>query len=403
MTSTSKPTKGFISLMAILMSFVALAIDSMLPALPHIGRDLQVQNPNSIQLVISSVFLGMGFGLMIFGPLSDSYGRKPAIYLGMCIFLIGCVASIFSTSFEIMILGRLLQGAGAASCRVVTLAMIRDKYSGNAMAKVMSLVMIIFILVPALAPTIGQAILQAASWRTIFVFMFVTGILGVLWLALGQEETLTRDKRVAFSLGTVAQGIKETLLNPISRSYTLASGFVFGAFIGYLSSAQQILQVQYQLGEKFVFAFGALALSIGAASFTNSRLVDRYGMVRLCQASLVVIVALAGLFLLVTFAYHGHPPLQTLLTYLLLTFFCFGILFGNFNALAIQPLGHIAGVANSVISALQTLLSVAVGSLVSYNYNGTIFPLISGFFVLGTCALLLVSHRSYADQRRRKG
>ena len=201
-------------------------------------------------------------GLIFFGPLSDSYGRKPAIYLGISVFLIGCLASIYSTSFEVMIFGRLLQGLGAASCRIITLAMIRDRFDGNTMAKTMSLIMIIFILVPALAPSIGQLIMFAFNWRAIFVFIFILGMLSMVWLALGQPETLAKENRLPFSVRVILNGITETMKNRISRGYTIASGLVFGAFVGYLSSTQQILQEQYQLGDKFSIAFGGLALAI---------------------------------------------------------------------------------------------------------------------------------------------
>jgi DHA1 family bicyclomycin/chloramphenicol resistance-like MFS transporter len=380
----------FISLMGILMSFVALAIDAMLPALGEIGRDLHVKNPNDVQLVVSSIFLGMSVGLMFFGPYSDSYGRKPAIYIGMAIFMTGCLISIYSTTFEIMLIGRVLQGVGAASCRVVTLAMIRDKFEGTTMAKIMSLIMIIFILVPALAPSIGQIILLVSNWRAIFIFMLFLGVISTLWLMLKQDETLDMDKRLPFSLKTIFNGIRETLTNKISRNYTIASGLIFGAFVGYLSSSQQILQVQYNLGKYFSLVFGLLALSIGASSFANSKWVEKYGMEVLCKKSLIVLVCLAGIFLPIFYMLNGHPPLIAFVAYLMMTFFCMGILFGNFNTLAIQPLGHIAGVANSVISSLQTLISVILGGTIGHYYNGTVLPLVAGFLIFGACSLLII-------------
>lgn len=381
---------SFITLMAMLMSFIALSIDAMLPALGLIGADLHVSNPNDVQFVISSIFLGMGFGLMFFGPFSDSFGRKPAIYLGMIIFAFGCLVSIFSTSFEIMLIGRIFQGLGAASCRVITLAMIRDRFEGNEMAKIMSLVMIFFILVPALAPSIGQAIILFTNWRMIFVLILSLGAICMIWLTFGVNETLKKENRLPFKFKTITHGIKETCLNKTSRGYTLSAGLIFGAFIGYLSSSQQILQVQYDLGKLFSIAFGFLALSVGLASFANSRWVEKLGMVYLCKKALSFLVGAALIFLPVSLFFHGKPPFLLFMLYLMITFFCFGILIGNFNALAIQPLGHIAGVANSVISSFQTLLSVLLGGTLGALYNGTIIPLVSGFLVLGTLSLILV-------------
>ncbi len=390
MTNNQTTPWPFISLMATLMSFVALAIDAMLPALGQIGQDLKVQNPNDVQLVISSIFLGMSIGLIFFGPISDSFGRKPGIYIGMSVFIVGCLTSIFSPTFEIMIVGRVLQGIGAASCRVITVAMIRDRFEGIAMAKIMSLIMIFFILVPALAPSIGQLILMVANWRVIFVFMLFLSITSVLFLAFRQPETLEVDKRLPFSLKTILNGILETLNNYKARNYTIASGLVFGAFIGYLSSSQQILQVQYKLGKLFPIFFGILALAIGLASFANSRWVDRFGMEKLCQKALMILVSLAIFFLVFSYFNDGHPPLIALMLYLMCSFFCFGILFGNLNTLAVQPLGHIAGVANSVISSLQTFISVILGGSIGHYYNGTIIPVIVGFLILGLCGLIVL-------------
>lgn len=388
----------FIALMAILMSFVALSIDAMLPALNMIGKDLQVRNPNDVQFVVSSIFLGMGIGLIFFGPFSDSFGRKPAIYLGMAVFFIGCLASIFSQTFEIMIVGRLLQGVGAASCRVITLAMIRDCFVGSSMARVMSLIMMIFVFVPALAPSVGQGILWIAGWRAIFVFMLILGAISIFWFAWKQPETLPKDKRRPFSIVTVLNGVRETVKNKVSLGYMLASGFVFGSFIGYLSSTQQMFQVQYKLGENFSLVFGVLVVSVGLASFANSKWVMRFGMANLCRKSLRFLVLWAILFLPICIYFHGHPPLVLLIIYLMATFFCFGILFGNMNSLAVQPLGHIAGVANSVIASMQTLLSVVLGGYIGYRYDETVIPLVTGFLVLGFCSLVIVHRLAKYDE-----
>lgn len=397
MTSKTNPSWKFIALMALLMSFVALAIDAMLPALGQIAIDLKVVNRNDVQQVISSIFLGMSFGLVFFGPFSDSYGRKPAIYLGMSIFILGCLISIFSQSFEVMILGRILQGLGGASCRVITIAMIRDKFEGAQMGKVMSLIMIFFIMVPALAPSIGQLILMLASWRAIFYLMLILGAISMIWLALYQEETLPKEKRLKFSFKTIINGILETLKNRVSRSYTLAAAFVFGAFISYLSSSQQIFQTQYGVGKLFSLYFGVLALSIGSASFANSKWLEIHSMEFLCFKALKFMVLLSLIFLPIAFYFKGNPPLIILMAYFMGTFFTLGILFGNFNTLAIQPLGHIAGVANSVISSIQTLISVLIGGTISHFYDGSIVPIVSSFLVLGFLSLLIVRSVIKAD------
>lgn len=390
MSRTRASNNEFICLMAVLMSLVALATDAMLPALGEIGNSLQVSDPNSPQLVISILFLGMAMGLMLYGPVSDSFGRKKAIYLGLSIFLIGDLISLLSNDLTTMLLGRFLQGFGGASCRVVTQAMIRDKFQGNKMARVMSLIMMFFILVPVLAPSVGQAILLVGDWHAIFLFIFIIGFIGLIWLGVRQPETWPQAKRLPFSGAVIWSGIKETVSNRYTRTYMFAAGIMFGAFIGYLSSTQQILQVQYQLGDAFSIYFGALALVIGFSSFVNSKLVMRFGMQNLCLMALCILSFVAAAFSVYAYAFDGHPSLMSFLAFMAVTFFCFGILFGNFNALAIEPLGHIAGVANSIISSIQTFISVIIGATIGQCYDGSVLPLVLGFLICGVSSVLLM-------------
>lgn len=388
-TSVASGQKEFIALMAILMSLVALTIDSILPALSELGRSLNVQNANDTQLVLSGVFFGMAFGLMIYGPLSDSFGRKPALYLGIGIFIIGDLISIFAQDFSLMVFGRIAQGFGAASCRVVTTAMIRDKFEGQKMGQVMSLIMVIFIIVPALAPTVGQLILYVAHWRAIFVFVLAVAAIALALLYFRQNETLSNKNKREFSAQSIYQGIKETLSHPVSRLYMLASGLIFGSFIGYLSSSQQILQLHYQTGESFALYFGVLAIAIGLSSFANSKLVMRFTMEKLCTAALLTLTLLSAGCMFYLQSYD--VGLILFMIYLSLTFFCFGILFGTLNTLAVSPLGHMAGLATSVISSVQTLISVAIGASIGAAYNDSIEPLVVGFLGCGLGALILVN------------
>jgi DHA1 family bicyclomycin/chloramphenicol resistance-like MFS transporter len=397
-TQFEKISMPFITLMAVLMSFTAISIDAMLPALSQIGEDLSVRNPNDVQLIISSLFVGLSVGILFFGPFADSFGRKKSIYLGVSIFLVGCMASILANNFEIMLIGRVLQGFGCASCRIATMCMIRDRFEGNTMARVMSFIMIIFILSPALAPSLGQVILFFANWRVIFIVMFFIGLASVTWLAVAQEETLRPENQHPFRMKPILHAVHETITNRISRGYTIASGIIFGAFVGYLNSAQQILQEQYALGDSFALVFGFLALALGIASYANSRWVYRYGMEKICHKALLVMVGATAIFLPVSLFTAGNPPLILLIVYLLVIFFCCGLLFGNFNTMAIQPLGHIAGAASSVIGCLQTLLSAGLGAIIGYLYNGTINPLIIGFFILGFWSYSLVSRLNKTPQ-----
>lgn len=380
----------FICLMAVLMSLAALSIDTVLPALEKIGSSLGVQNPNNNQLIISTLFLGMALGQLLYGPLSDSFGRKKAIYLGISIFIVGCLISLLSTGFTFVLIGRVCQGFGISSCRVVTLAMIRDKLSGREMGRVMSLIMVLFIIVPAIAPSIGQLILIFADWRAIFGFTLVIATIGGLWLFFRQPETLAEEKRLDFRVSTIMAGVIETLKNPISHSCMVASGIIFGAFVGYLNSAQQILQIQYNLGDAFSLYFGGLAIAIGISSFFTSKLIMKFGMETLNFYSLLMLSISSLIFYLYAHSVSGHPALFVFMGYLTITFFCFGVLFGSFSTLAIQPLGHIAGVANSVISSVQTLLSVGVGGYIGQCYDGSVLPLVLGFLLCGISTLSIV-------------
>ena len=336
--------------MALLMSLIAFNIDAMLPALETIGEAINIEHANDRQLIVSMAFLGMAPGMILYGPLSDAIGRKPAVLIGIGIYLVGSVICIIAGSLSVMLIGRILQGFGGASCRIISTAMIRDKFEGPEMARVMSLMMMIFILVPVLAPSVGQVVIMFAPWEAIFILCLLLGMVSGVWLVLRQPETLAMENKRDFTLVALWQGVKETLSHPMSRSYTICAGLVFGAFIGYLSTSQQVFQDQYGMGAKFPFFFGGLALVIGVASFVNSKLVMVFGMEELSIGA-VGVMALASLGLIianVTFSVEIDIFICT--AYFSITFFGMGILFGNFNALALAPLGHMAGVANSVIS-----------------------------------------------------
>ncbi len=377
----------FVSLMAILTSLLALSIDAMLPALPQIGMDLGVTSENHTQLIVSSMFFGFAAGQIVFGPLSDSFGRKPVVYLGLSIFIIGDVISILSTDFTTMLIGRVLQGVGVAGPRVVSIALVRDQFEGRAMARIMSLIMMVFIAVPALAPALGQGILYFAPWRYIFSFILSLAVIALIWFAIRQPETLPAENRATFSFRRVFSAIRETCLNRTAFGYTVAAGLVFGAFIGYLSSAQQIFQNQYGLGDQFPYYFGALALAIGAASYSNARLVQRLGMRALSWRALQVLCGVSVLFMVAAYSLNSWLPLWAFMVWAAIAFFAIGFLFGNFNALAMEPLGHIAGTGAAVIGSLTTFISLTFGVYIGQIYDGSVLPLIGGFAGLGAASM----------------
>jgi MFS transporter, DHA1 family, multidrug resistance protein len=322
----------FVALVALTTSMVAMSIDTMLPALGEIAAELTPPNPNDRQLVLTTFFAGLSVGQLVYGPLSDAIGRKRALYSGLGLFILGGVCCALAPSFAILLAGRALSGFGAAGPRVVAVAVVRDQHAGRAMARVMSFVTSVFILVPVIAPAFGQAVLLVAGWRVIFWLLVAAAALDGLWFGLRQPETLPPERRIPLSPRAVAGAVLLVLRNPITLGYTLAIGAVFGAFIGYLTASQQLFQELYGVGALFPMYFGALAAAIGVASFTNARLVMRFGMLRLARLAVGVECALAGGFFLVAVACDGRPPLGLFMAAMLGCFFCNGILFGNYNA-----------------------------------------------------------------------
>ncbi len=380
----------FIALMAMMSSLMALSIDAMLPALPQIGHDLGVLRANDNQLIISSLFAGMALGLLFYGPLSDSFGRKPPLYIGLILFILGCLVSIFSHDFKQMLLGRLLQGIGLAAPRVVSLAMIRDQFQGKAMARVMSFVMMVFILVPALAPAMGQAILWVAPWQAIFGLFVLLSLVLLVWFALRQPETLALTHRTPFTLRKILQTLAEILRLRAALGPTIALGIVFGAFLGYLSTAQQIFQGLYAQGNRFALYFGLLALVFGGASLFNAKLVRFFSLRQLSKWTLLAQTIFSSCFFFFSQAWEGVPPFETFLLFLAASFVCVAILFGNLNALAMEPLGHIAGIGAAVVGTISTFISAGLGAMIGQMYDETLLPLAGGFAILGLGSLLIL-------------
>jgi DHA1 family bicyclomycin/chloramphenicol resistance-like MFS transporter len=380
----------FVIIISLMMSLTALSIDAMLPALFQIGSDFNIQNANNRQLVVSVIFLGLALGQLFFGPLSDKTGRKPAVYLGYGFYIGGALLAVFAFSYPMLLLGRLLQGIGVSAPRAIILALVRDRYAGRLMARVMSFVMTVFILVPMIAPTLGQTILLFSNWRGIFVSFIVIGLISLTWFALRMPETLAPEHRAPFTLGRIFNAVLEIVRNRTALGYTVSAGLVGGAFLGYLNSAQQIFQEQYALGERFPLVFAVISLSLGLASFLNARLVMRLGMRFLVNWSLRIIFALAVIALAVAQLFAGLPPLWSLMAYLMMTFFCIGILFGNQNSLAMEPLGHLAGIGAAVVGSLSTLIQTPLGTMIGQNYNETVVPLILGVAILTALSILVV-------------
>jgi len=389
-TTRHQPFIEFVFLMALMSALVALSVDTMLPALSSIGQDLGSATPNDNQLVISLLFFGMAIAQLVYGPLSDSIGRKPTAYLGFAFFLAGCLLCIFASSFSTMLTGRILQGVGLGGTRITSIAIVRDQYVGREMARVMSFIMTIFIIVPIIAPAIGQGILLVAHWRVIFELLLIIGLVTFIWFYFRLPETLPETKRHTFSFAQTTKSALIICKNWHVVAYTLTSGLVFGVFMAYLGMAQLIFQQLYGLGESFPLYFAAIAASIGLASIVNGKLVVRHGMLKITYIGLIGLTCVSVPFIWVASWYGGVPPLWLLMSYFLIALFCVGLLFGNLSSLAMEPLGKMAGVGASVVSFLSSILYIPIAIFIGYAYNQTVLPLIASFAICGTAGLLFI-------------
>ncbi len=378
----------FVVLMAALMSIVALSIDAVLPALPMIGDYLSVSNPLDNPKLITSIFLGLGVGQLIFGPLSDSFGRKPIVYLGFILFIIASIICITTKNFEMMLFGRVLQGVGLASPRTMCIAMVRDSYDGDYMAKILSIVVMVFILVPVVAPTLGQFLMNHYGWKFIFTFTLAFGILVMLWFWLRQPETLKDKYRIPYRLSIFKTGTIQFLRIRSVVIYTLLSGFITGSFMVYLSTSQQIFEKQYNLAEEFPLIFASLAISVGLATFMNSQLVVRFGMKRIVHLAMLSFV-LTSLVFIVLFNSGNNPSIEVLIAFFAVQFFTIGFLFGNLRALAMEPMGHIAGIGSALNGFISTVMAVPIANYIGGFVTNSVTPLFIGFLVCGLISLVL--------------
>jgi len=372
----------FVALMAALMSIAALALDALLPALDIIGNAVGVTNPAHNQLLITLFFLGLGTGPLLFGPISDSIGRKPVVYMGFGLFIFASLLCVYSQSLELMITGRILQGVSLSAPRTISIAMIRDKYSGDYMARVMSFVTVVFILVPILAPAMGKWILDFYGWEAIFHVQVLFGILVSIWFWRRQPETLIPRKRTSFRGSVFVSGYRELLNYRQTMFFTVIWGFITGSFLVYLSTAQQIFQEQYALKESFPYIFAALAITIGTATLLNGTLVLRYGMLRLVTVSMAAYV-LTSVVYIILFASSGNPSFGILLIFFALQFFALGFIFGNLRALAMEPVGHIAGIGAAITGFIATIMGVAISTYIGQFVIDSVLPMFIGFLVCG--------------------
>lgn len=379
----------FVALMAFLMSVVALAIDAILPALDIIGLAVGTEKLADNQLLITMIFLGLGIGPLIFGPVSDSVGRKPVVYVGFLIFIIASFMCVHTSNLTVMIAGRILQGIGLSAPRTIAIAIIRDMYSGDYMARIMSFVTVIFLIVPILAPALGKLVMDYHSWEGIFYIQIVFSILVSFWFWRRQPETLSETNKIALSRRIFRNGFKEVLSQKRTMGFTVISGLIVGSFLVYLSSSQQIFQEQYGLKEQFPYIFAALAIGIGLSTFLNGTFVVKYGMQKMVTYSLLAYF-LTSLLYIILFFNGDNPRVEILLLFFGLQFFSIGFLFGNLRALAMEPVGHIAGIAAAITGFISTIMAVPISTFIGRFIKDSTLPIFIGFLVCSTLSIMIL-------------
>ncbi len=378
----------FIALMAMNFAMVAFSIDAMLPALPEIGAALVPDNLNRAQLVLTSFVFGMGIGTLFAGPLSDSYGRKPVIAASALLFLIGAAWAAAAPSIEQLVAARIVQGLGVSGPRIVGLAIVRDLYQGRGMARIMSFVMMIFTLVPAIAPLAGALIIAQSGWRMIFIAGIGFCAVSTGWLMIRQPETLPAAERRAFHIAGLRAAARECLGHRVFVISILAQSLALGMLFACLSSTQPIFEITWGRAENFPLWFAMIALVAGVASILNARLVIRLGMRRMIWAGFLLQMIASGSVVALLMA--GALSFAVYVIWTVSVFFMVGLVLGNLNALAMEPVGHLAGLAASVLGSVATVLSVFIAIPVGLAFDGTPMPLAAAFFVLSLLGLLVI-------------
>ena len=380
----------FVVIVALMMGVTAFAVDSILPAFPVLGRDFAVADPNRLQLVVFVYMLGFGAAQLFYGPASDVVGRRPSYLVGAAIFVAGSILTLLAQDLTTLLVARFVQGLGAAAGRVLSVTIVRDRFSGREMARVMSLNMGIFITVPVLAPAIGSLIMLAGGRQALFASMLLVGIALAAWFWRRMPETLSEANRMPFSAARILAGMKTVASTRLTMGYATAGGLFFGCVMAMVGSSQQIFAETFGLGAWFPLAFAVMAGSMGLASIVNSALVMRHGMRLISHASIVLLVALSLVQLLCALAFSGTPPVLVFSGIMALSQFLLGMAFPNFNAIAMEPLGKLAGTASSLLGVYTTLLAVLFGALIGAAFDGTVIPIAIGYCGLALAAFAVV-------------
>jgi MFS transporter, DHA1 family, multidrug resistance protein len=375
----------FIAMIAAMMAINALAIDVMLPGMQQIGASLGEPDENKRQLIITAYLLGFSLMQLVFGPLSDRFGRRGPLAAGMAVYVAAAITAVFVPTFAPLLGLRFIQGMGAAATRVIAVAIVRDVFGGRQMAEIMSVVMTVFMVMPVIAPSLGQGIMLFGEWHLVFVFMATVAAAILVWMWTRLPETLAPGKRRPLTLSSVATGFKVVMTNRLSLWYTLAMAIIMGALFGFINSAQQIYVGIYGLGVWFPIVFALVAGLMSVASYSNSKLVMRFGMRRMSHGALIGFITVSTL--LAIFAAFGPVPFPVFLGLFAVAMICFGMIGSNLTSIAMEPLGALAGTASSVQGFVQTMFGAVLGALIGQAFDGTVLPISLSFALLGLTAM----------------
>lgn len=382
----------FIALVASLMALVSMVINMLLPAFQSISDSFQIQDKNQVHLCISLLYLGLGISQIFYGVLSDAVGRKPTVYAGLILFILGCAVSFKSNSLFTLLIGQIIQGIGLGAPRVMSTAITRDKFEGKQMAKILSFILVFYSVSPIVSPLLGQFVIAKFSWRILFSFYALMGLVIFLFCYFRLPETLIEEKRKPFNLKNVSTAIIQILYNRKALAYIIVLGLYSGLFITYLNLSQSILEFQYQLGNQYPYYFAFLVLSIGLASFTNGKIVQRVGMEKITKKAIVNSILFSLLFIVIN--WFVVASLWIFMIFMFAQLFGYGLLIGNLSAIIMQPLGKIAGLAASIIGLMSTLISVPISIIAGSFYNHSSMPIAYGYLVIGTISFLILTNKS---------
>ncbi|MCB1581541.1 MAG: multidrug effflux MFS transporter [Xanthomonadales bacterium] len=377
-------------LLAMFTSIGALTIDLQLPAMPLILQSFGLSEANKQQWIITAYMFGFATAQIFYGPVADSVGRRPVLLFGLVLYTLASLMCIFADSYVWFLAARGLQGVGAAACRIMVNTITRDFYAGNEMAKVTSLVMMIFIMVPVFAPSFGYLIMSMGVWQNILYVYVGFGLLVLLWTFFRLPESLSAENKRPLEMRRIKIAFIKVVREPVSMAFAVVSGIIFSGFMAYLNSAEQMYSDIYQVGHLFPYLFGVIALFFGVAAFLNAKVVMKLGALVVTRWALLIMVICNLLLLLVTLVFGGIPPLWFLVLMLIIINICIGMAYGNLMAIAMYPLGKQAGMGSSVIGVVSAVLASVLGILISQQLSTTIYPVAIGFFVTSLLALFLV-------------